>query len=82
MNTSPVIWLGAIALAVGASTVVVALGCYLLRSPVQDLSNSTTFFSHVLRLWRMAPGLILCVFGCFLLLRIVQRILVLSLPSW
>jgi hypothetical protein len=80
MSSYAFVWFGSITLAVVTSTVVIALGCYLLRGPVEDLSNSTTWSAYVLRLWRMTPGIIISVFGCFLLFRIVQRILALLVP--
>jgi hypothetical protein len=81
MSSYPLIWLGAITLCLVASVSVILLGCYLLRGPVEDLSNSTAWSAYVLRLWRMTPGLIISMFGCFVLFRIVQRILALSVSG-
>lgn len=81
MSNDPIIWLGAIALATIASVCVVALGCYLLRRPVEDVSNSSTWSAYILRLWRIIPGLVISIFGCVILLEIVQRILAMSLSG-
>ena len=80
MSTYSVVWLSAITLVTIASTVIVGLGCYLLRPTLDDLSNSTTWRAYVLRLCRIVPGLAISGFGCFMFYEILRYVLVLAMP--
>jgi len=68
MALSPhVVWLFAVTLIVVSATIIMILAAFLLRSCLDDLSNSTTAPSYGLRLFRMVPGLAFAIFGGFLL---------------
>lgn len=81
MSNYQAFWLIANALGMAAAISVIALGAYLLRQVVEDMSNSMTGASYLLRIFRIAPGLVISLFGCFLLLRIFLRMLKLALPT-
>jgi hypothetical protein len=76
-----VFWLAANTLATISALVTVAVGPLILRAVAEDMSNSTAWSTYALRSFRLAPGVLIVVFGCFLLFKIVSRILSLSLPS-
>jgi transketolase C-terminal domain/subunit len=75
------VWLIASGLAIAGALTVIAVGSYLLRRVVEDMSNSTSQSAYVLRLFRIGPGVALIVFGGVLLWKIVYRILSLALPT-
>jgi hypothetical protein len=76
-----VLWFSANAVALAGGLGVIALGCYLLRRVVEDMSNSTSQSTYVLRLFRAFPGVFLIVFGSVLLLKIVSRVLSMPMPT-
>jgi hypothetical protein len=76
----PYVWLGAIIAALVAAVVVTGLGCYLTRTALNDLSNSTTFQAYLLRFVRIAPGLVIAVFGSLAVSAIVEYILRFRFP--
>jgi hypothetical protein len=81
MATYQIFWLTSIAFALLSAVGVIALGCYLLRKVVEDSSNSTTLEAYVLRSFRVAPGLLVVLFGCTMALLLIKQILYLALPQ-
>jgi hypothetical protein len=76
-----VFWLIAMAMNLAAALVILGMGCYLLRKVVEDVSNSATKEAFAVRLFRVAPGVLLIVFGSVLLWRLVERMSLLALPE-
>jgi hypothetical protein len=81
MTEYHILWIASIFLSLGCATAVIGIGGFLLSKVVEDLSNSTALSSYVLRLFRLAPGVAIVIFGCFVLWRIVDQILRLKLPA-
>src|SRR6185437_16668509 len=79
MTEYHIFWIVSIFLGLLSATVVVGVGCWLMRRVVEDLSNSTLVCSYVLRAFRLAPGGAIVVFGCWLIWRFVDQILHLKL---
>ena len=68
------VWLvGYLAALLSASTIVAA-GAYLLRRVVEDLSNSLEWKSYSLRIFRLAPGAFVAVWGLVLVTRLIDLI--------
>jgi hypothetical protein len=80
MTEYHILWIVSIFLGILSATVVIALGSSLLSKVVEDLSNSTLPSSYVLRAFRFAPGAAIVIFGCLVLLQIIEQILRLKLP--
>jgi hypothetical protein len=80
MTEYHILWIAAIFLGLVSGTVVVAVGSLLLSRVVEDLSNSTQLNSYILRVFRLAPGAAIVVFGCAVLWQIIEQILRLKLP--
>jgi len=80
MTEYHILWIVSIFLGLISATAVVGIGCFLLSKVVEDLSNSTLLNSYILRLFRLAPGAAIVIFGCLVLWRIVNQILHLRLP--
>jgi hypothetical protein len=81
MSDYHITWLIAIFCGLASAVAVVGLGCYALKRQPEDLSNSTTPSAFMVRLFRMAPGGGLIIFGCILLWKLVFVITRLSSPS-
>ena len=77
-----ILWTVSIFLGLLSATAVVGFGGALLSKVVEDISNSTQFNSYLLRVFRLAPGIAIVLFGCFLLWRLVGQILQLKLPTF
>jgi len=81
MTEYHVIWLVAIFGGLASALSVIGLGCYSLRKVIEDLSNSTALSAFGVRLFRMAPGGGLIVFGCVLLWKLILTISSLTPPT-
>jgi hypothetical protein len=75
------VWLVAVICALASGVAVVAIGSYLLRRVVEDLSNSATWRAFLVRGFRVLPGVALIAFGCVLLLIMVDHIARLRVPA-
>jgi len=73
MSKYQVFWITWIALGLLSAVGAVALGCYLLRRVVEDLSNSMTREAYSLRSVRMAPGLSIVIFERTLIWLLVKQ---------
>jgi hypothetical protein len=80
MLSYQLIWLVAVVSALATGLAVTALGSYLLRRVVEDLSNSTELKAFLVRGFRVLPGLALIVIGGILLCRMTARIASLAVP--
>ena len=80
MTEYHIFWLTSIFLGLMCATAVMGFGCWLLSKVVEDVSNSTLIRSYILRVFRLAPGTIVVIFGGFLIWRIVDQIIRLKLP--
>jgi hypothetical protein len=81
MSEYHILWIVSIFLGLLGATIVIGIGGMLLNKVVEDLSNSTLFSSYVLRVFRLAPGAAIVIFGCWALWRIIDQILRLRLPT-
>jgi hypothetical protein len=73
------VWLVGYLAALLSAAAIVVTGAYLLRRVVEDLSNSLEWKSFLLRIFRIAPGAILVVWGLVLVTRLIN--LISNLPS-
>lgn len=73
-------WFILILLSLLGSISLVALGCYLVRVGLNDLSNSTTGQAYALRAVRLLPGVALGLFGCVLVACLVLFVVRLPIP--
>jgi hypothetical protein len=74
-------WLIAIFCGLASALSVIGLGCYSIGKVIEDLSNSAALSAFGVRLFRMAPGGGLIVFGCVLLWKLVRAISSLTPPT-
>jgi hypothetical protein len=73
------VWLVGYLAALLSAAAIVVTGAYLLRRVVEDLSNILEWKSFLLRIFRIAPGAILVVWGLVLVTRLIN--LISNLPS-